>query len=127
MKRRIIPYNPKLKQLARDLRNHSTLSEILLWKQLKGKQMMGYDFHRQKPLDEYIVDFFCNELMLAIEIDGDSHRDKDVFKNDVKRQIRLEGLGISFLRFTDIQVKTNMRSVVDTIAGWIEAYERTHP
>ena len=127
MKRQIIPYNPKLKQLARDLRNNSTLSEVLLWKQLKGKQMMGYDFHRQKPLDEYIVDFFCNELMLAIEIDGDSHRDEDVYKNDIKRQHRLETLGISFLRFTDIQVKTNMRNVVDTIAGWIEVYEGTHP
>lgn len=58
-RRKIIYYNPKLKQLARKLRNNSTLSEILLWKYLKEKQMMGYDFHRQKPLDEYIVDFFC--------------------------------------------------------------------
>ncbi len=109
MRREIIPYNPKLKRLARELRNKSTLSEILLWKQLKGRQMMGYDFHRQKPLDEYIVDFFCNELMLAVEIDGDSHRDEDVFENDVKRQKWLEEFGISFLRFTDIQVKTDIR------------------
>ena len=62
-----------LKEKARELRNNSTTSEIKLWMYLKNKQMLGYDFHRQKPLDEYIVDFFCNELMLAIEIDGLSH------------------------------------------------------
>ena len=68
MRRKIIPYNPALKEKARELRNNSTKTEIMLWMYLKGKQMKGYDFHRQKPLDEYIVDFFCNELLLAIEI-----------------------------------------------------------
>ncbi len=56
-----------IKTIARNLRNNSTMSEIILWSKLKGKQMMGFDFHRQKPLDNFIVDFFCNELMLAIE------------------------------------------------------------
>jgi very-short-patch-repair endonuclease len=60
LKRKIIPYDPELKQLAHELRNKSTLSEVLLWKHLKGKQIQGYDFHRQKPLDQYIVDFFCS-------------------------------------------------------------------
>ncbi len=90
MKRKIIPYDPKLKQLARELRNKSTLAEVLLWKHLKGKQIQGYDFHRQKPLDQYIVDFFCSELMLAIEIDGDSHDYKE--REDQRRQNRLESL-----------------------------------
>jgi len=127
MRRRIIPYNPKLKKLARELRNNSTLSEILLWKQLRGRQMMGYDFHRQKPLNEFIVDFFCNELLLAIEIDGDSHRDEEVYNNDLRKQNRLQDLGVSFLRFMDLHVKTDMRNVLDTIAGWIEDYEEAHP
>ena len=70
----IIPYNPKLKQFARDLRNNSTLSEVLLWRQIKG-QTLKYEFHRQVPIDEFIVDFYCHELKLAIEIDGDSHND----------------------------------------------------
>ena len=73
-RRKIIPYNPKLKQLARNLRNNSTKSEIFLWLQLKGKQMMGYDFHRQKPIDNYILNFFCHELMLGIELDGITHQ-----------------------------------------------------
>jgi very-short-patch-repair endonuclease len=102
MKRRtIIPYNPKLKELARKLRKSSTLSEILLWQHLKGKQMLGYDFHRQKPIDNYIVDFFCNELMLAIEIDGGSHDFEEVYVGDIARQQKLESLGIHFLRFND--------------------------
>jgi very-short-patch-repair endonuclease len=119
-RRKIIPYNPALKEKARYLRNNSTLSEVLLWKHLKGKQMCGFDFHRQKPLDNYIVDFFCNELMLAIEIDGDSHIGKE--KYDEIRQKRLEGLGIKFLRFADMDVKKNMNGVIETIENWIEQY-----
>ncbi len=65
-----IHYNPKLKDKARELRNNSTLSEILLWKKLKKKQMLGFQFYRQKPIDNYIVDFFSYTLRLVIEIDG---------------------------------------------------------
>jgi very-short-patch-repair endonuclease len=74
--RKIIPSNPHLKDLARELRNHSTLAEVLLWNQIKNKKLLGYDFHRQKPIDRFIVDFFCPDLMLAIEIDGASHGQK---------------------------------------------------
>lgn len=68
-----IEYNPRLKQAARTLRKNMTLTEILLWQQIKGKQLLGYDFHRQKPIDEYVVDFYCPRLKLVLEIDGDSH------------------------------------------------------
>lgn len=112
------PYNPKLKERARYLRNHSTLAEVLLWKHLRDKQMMGYDFDRQKPIDKYIIDFFCDEIKLAIEIDGNSH--KDNAEKDEERQIKIEQFGIRFLRFTDLEVKKNMRSVLHTIEGWIE-------
>ena len=118
--RKIIPYNPKLKQLAKNLRNNSTLSEVLLWQYLKGKKMKGYDFHRQKPLGNYIVDFFCHDLMLVIEIDGISH-DEKIYK-DVKRQKELENLGIKFLRFNDVDVKKNMEGVVVAIKEWIEKH-----
>jgi very-short-patch-repair endonuclease len=114
----ILPYEKHLKELARELRKNSTLSEVLLWDCLKRKQMMGYDFHRQKPLDRYIVDFFCNELMLAIEIDGDSHDNKE--EEDEYRQKRLEALGIQFLRFSDKQVENNLDGVLRDIKAWIE-------
>ena len=83
-KNKKIPYNPKLKQLAQNLRKKSTLGEVLLWQRLKGKAIKGRDFHRQKPIGNYIVDFFCSDLMLAIEIDGVSHEFKP--EQDEKRQ-----------------------------------------
>ncbi|MBI5184723.1 MAG: DUF559 domain-containing protein [Nitrospinae bacterium] len=118
MKRKIIPYNPRLKELARDLRKSGNLSEILLWKCLKGKQIMGYDFHRQSPIDEYIVDFFCPELSLAVEIDGWTHLGK--YEKDVKRQKKLESMGVRFLRFGDKDIKQNMEGVLLRIKEWIK-------
>ena len=88
-----IHYNPKLKPLSRKLRNNSTLSEILLWEELNTKKMLGYKFLRQKPVGNYIVDFFCNKLKLVIEIDGESH-DEEKFEYDMKRQQWLESKGI---------------------------------
>ncbi len=116
-----IRYNPRLKRLARELRNRGTLSEVLLWNELKRNQMMGYDFHRQKPIGEYIVDFYCPKLSLAIEIDGESH----FFKReaDSRRPQRLEHLGIRFLRFDDLDVKFRMDSVLTVIRTWIIQYE----
>ncbi len=114
---RNLPYNPILRERARELRKNMTLAEILLWKQLKGKQRLGHDFHRQKPIDEYIVDFFCLDLMLAIEIDGRSHDHKR--ERDEARQRRLETLGVRFLRFWDSEVKSDMAGVVARIDEWI--------
>jgi very-short-patch-repair endonuclease len=82
MRRKIILYNPKLKELARKLRNDSTKSEIRLWQQLKGKQLFGYDFHRQKSLLNYIADFYCYELNLVIELDCYSHQFEEVVEKD---------------------------------------------
>jgi very-short-patch-repair endonuclease len=116
-RKEIIPYNPRLTELARQLRIHSTLSEVLLWTQLKGRCMFGYDFDRQKPIDRFIVDFFCSELMLAIEIDGDSHRQK--YKPDQERQAVLEKLGVRILRFHDSMIKRDMLNVLRSIERWI--------
>ena len=120
MKNKIIHYDPKLKILARKLRNESTYSEILLWKYLKRKQIYGYDFHRQKPIEKYIVDFFCYKLMLAIEIDGNSHDDEERYKADIIRQKVIENLGIRFLRYSDLEVKSNVEGVVEDIKNWIK-------
>ncbi|MFZ5497414.1 MAG: endonuclease domain-containing protein [Verrucomicrobiota bacterium] len=87
------------------------------WRQLKAGQRLGFDFDRQKPVDRYIIDFLSHELMLAIEIDGDSHTPKG--PEDDRRQERLESLGIRFLRFDDKQVKTNLDGVVLAIGAWI--------
>jgi very-short-patch-repair endonuclease len=98
-RRGIIGYERYLKELARKLRQNMTLGEVLLWQHLKRKQMRGYDFDRQKPIDRYIVDFYCKDLKLAIEIDGSSHDGEEAKINDEIRQKRLESLGVRFLRF----------------------------
>jgi very-short-patch-repair endonuclease len=117
-RRKIISYNPALKEKSRQLRNDSTKTEILFWAFLKSRQLRGYDFHRQKPIDDYVVDFFCNELMLAIEIDGASYIGKKLY--DDKRQKRLEKLGFRFLRFKDDDVFYNCDYVVKEIEKWID-------
>ncbi|MBS1516177.1 MAG: endonuclease domain-containing protein [Bacteroidetes bacterium] len=118
MKYEIIKYHPSLKPFSRKLRKESTLSEILLWDKLKNKQLFGYKFLRQKPIDNFIVDFFCKELMLAIEIDGSSHNEK--VEQDLERQMKIENLGIKFLRFQDKDVRFKMNDVLITIEGWIK-------
>ena len=125
VKREIIYYNPKLKELARKLRNNGTFAEIRMWKILRNKQMRGYDFHRQKPIDNHNVDFFCNELMLAIEVDGPSHNDKT--RMDETRQNKIENLVISFLRFSEEYVLENSEGVWYSINAWIDEFEKTHP
>jgi len=127
-KRKIIPYNPKLKELARNLRNNSTKAEIILWLKLKNSQFYGYDFHRQKPLDNYIVDFYCSELSLAIEIDGYSHELIAVYIKDIKKEKRLNELGIKILRFTDTQVLKDMENVIRALEFYIYEFDKhTHP
>jgi very-short-patch-repair endonuclease len=106
-----------LKSLARDLRRNMTLSEVLLWKEIKNKSILGYDFDRQRPIGNFIVDFYCKELSLAIEIDGDTHIYR--YDYDEERQRELEKLGVHFLRFEDIEVKRNMTNVLRVIEDWI--------
>ena len=117
---KIIPYNKNLKHFARELRKNSTLAEVLLWQNIKGK-CYGYEFHRQVPLNEYIVDFYCHELKLAIEIDGNSHDFK--FEYDKLRQKKLESMGISFIRFSDYDVKRNINDVLRALEFVISEIE----
>ena len=121
-----IKYNPKLKELARQLRNNSTKSEIKLWQKLKRGQMYGYDFHRQKPIDNYIVDFFCNKLQLAIELDGYSHEILEVWEKDKVKTKKLNDLDIRVLRFSDYQVMNDMDNILRTIEDYILNYEESN-
>jgi very-short-patch-repair endonuclease/type II restriction/modification system DNA methylase subunit YeeA len=123
-KRHIIPYNPILKEYARKLRNKCTKSEAILWKQLKGKFENKYDFHRQKPLDNYIADFFCYELALVIEIDGETHNLEKTKKKDFAKEIRFNELGINVLRFPDTEVFETLDGLIDTVREYIHGFEK---
>lgn len=121
-RRKIILYNPNLKKYARKLRNDSTFTEILLWDYLKGKRMCGFDFDRQRPIDNYIVDFYCKDLMLAIEIDGESHYGKE--SKDEARDKRLNQLGVTVLRFDDLDVRYDLEKVLERIERWIKEHTK---
>ncbi len=112
-----IQYNPKLKKLAEKLRKESTLAEVLLWNEINGKKILGYNFHRQRPIGNYIVDFFCNKLKLIIEVDGITHNYK--LEEDKKRQVELESMTLNVLRFQDSEVRNNLEGVLISIKEWI--------
>jgi very-short-patch-repair endonuclease len=115
---KIIPYNPKLKERARRLRKNSTQTEILLWRYLRKKQILGYDFDRQKPIDEYIIDFYCKELMLAIEIDGESHYGNEL--KDRRRDKRLNRLGVTVIHIDNDLVRYDTQKALDIIEAKIK-------
>ena len=116
-------YNKKLKPFAREHRNHSTKAEVRLWCELlRNKQMMGYPFLRQRPIDKYIADFFCKELKLVIETDGISHTWEGAKEKDEKRTKELEALGYKVLRFDDSDVMRDIDFVKTTIEEWIREY-----
>ncbi len=126
MKRKILPYKPYLKPLAKALRKNMTFAEVLLWNELKQKKMRGYDFDRQRPIYNYIVDFYCKDLMLAIEVDGISHDSEEANIADNIRQNEIEEFGVKFLRFDDREVRSDMPNVLRVIEGWIFDWEDAH-
>ena len=109
-------YNSNLKPFAKRLRSNMTLAEVLLWKKLNRRQL-GVRFNRQKPIGKWVVDFYCKEYQLAIEVDGYSHNFKKA--DDDLRQQNLESFGTRFLRFWDCEVKNDIDSVVSRIESWI--------
>ena len=113
-----IPYNPELKERAGELRKAGNLSEVLFWNQIKRKQFLSLDFHRQKIIGNYIVDFYCPKLNLVVEIDGDSHNDKIEYDNE--RDNYLIDLGLKVLHFDDIDVKRNLNSVMEYLREYCE-------
>ena len=111
----IIHYNPKLKTLAAHLRSQGTKSEIILWNQLKGSQVNGFRFIRQKPIGDYIVDFYCKEVGLVIELDGLSHQYNEVMDLDERKQSYLESIGLKVIRFEDEDVIRDLPNVMRVI------------
>lgn len=86
--------------------------------------MEKYDFHRQKPLDEYIADFFCHELKLVIEIDGFTHTWEETKKKDYKKECRLNELGLNVLRFPDSDIFKHLDDTLKTIRRYVEGFDK---
>jgi very-short-patch-repair endonuclease len=112
-----LPYNPALKERARELRKNGILCEVLLWNQLKNRKFYGYDFDRQKIIGNYIVDFFCLDCRVVIEVDGSSHDDK--WEYDTKRHSFLESLGLTVIHVPAVDVLQTLDGVMERL--------RNHP
>jgi very-short-patch-repair endonuclease len=91
-------------------------AEVVLWKKLSRKQLLGFKFRRQYGVDQYVIDFYCPKLKLAIEVDGESHFVQGAEDYDRRRQEHIESLGITFLRFTNTDIYENLNGVLQSIA-----------
>jgi len=108
-------YNPTLTRLARTLRTDSTDSERLLWSRLRRKQVLGVQFFRQRPLGNYIVDFYAPTVRLVIEVDGSQHFLESQTEYELKRTTFLESHGLRVLRFTNLEVLQGLNMVMEEI------------
>ena len=109
-----LPYNTNLTALARENRKNPTPAEFKLWKEvLRTRQFAGYKFLRQKPLGGYIADFYCSELQLVIEVDGDSHAESEEY--DLERTKILNALGLQVIRYANRDIMRNIQGVYEDL------------
>ena len=104
-----------IRAIARLLRGSSTISEEKLWRAIRNRQLGGLKFRRQHPVGPSVVDFYCHEKHLAVEIDGPDHNWEEVSKRDQARQELIEAYGIRFLRCTNEDVEMNLPEVLKKI------------
>lgn len=114
----MLPYPAEHKLLARELRKNMTEAEQILWKRLRRKQILGVPFYRQKPLAQFVVDFYCAAATLVIELDSSQHYAPDAQQYDVVRTQALEAMGLSF---DNRQVLQELEAVIEAIFAEVEA------
>jgi len=117
------PPRPRIAR-ARKLRREMSLPEVLLWQGLKGGRLEGWKFRRQHPAGPYVLDFYCPEVQLAVEIDGYAHETEDRPERDRLRDLRLAERGVRTLRIAAFEV---LASVDDALATVLAAIEDTSP
>ena len=101
------------KALRQSLRAEMPNAESVLWSKLRKRQLLGYEFRRQYSVGTFVVDFYCTELRLAIEVDGDSHYQNGAHSRDREREAFIKSLGIDFLRFRNIEVFEQLNEVLE--------------
>ena len=116
--------HPAIRQFARELRQPQTPAEATLWQHLQNRNL-EYKFRRQHAIEFFIVDFYCAEVKLCIEIDGDSHLSKEKQEYDTARTEFLELLGRKVIRFTNDDVRYNIHAVVQSIIDTCNTLKRT--
>ena len=108
---------------AKKLRENPTQAEELMWLSLRNNQLEGYKFRRQHPLLNYVADFYCHQLKLVIEIDGEYHQTVEQKKLDKERTVNIEFQGLKLIRFTNEEVISNISAVLNKIKEFIKIEE----
>jgi very-short-patch-repair endonuclease len=108
-------YNQRNKMNSRHLRSNQTDAESLLWSHIRKKQINDIQFYRQKPISNFIVDFYAPSAKLVIEIDGGQHFEKEHMQRDIKRDAHLQQLGLKVLRFDNFQILKDIEVVLEVI------------
>lgn len=121
------PYNKNLKYNARQLRNNMTEAEQKLWLRLRQKQILGLQFYRQKPILNFIVDFYCPAASLIIECDGSQHLNEKGLQYDLVRDQALTQLNLTVLRFNNLQILHELDAVIQTIENVILSQHADNP
>ena len=110
---------PPLLEHSRELRHPQTPAEATLWQHLRNRNLV-YKFRRQHPIDRFIIDFYCAEARLCIEIDGSSHLETEQIEYDAVRTEYLEQIGYKVIRFMNEDVRYNIHAVIDEIMRLVE-------
>jgi len=114
--------DPQFKDLRQKLRRDRSPAEHILWRHLKGRQLLGYKFRRQHGIGRYIVDFYCPSLRLIVEVDGDSHFEEQQKKYDQVRSTYFKQLSIRTLRFRNDEVRYDTLQVLERLRVAIESF-----
>jgi very-short-patch-repair endonuclease len=120
----MLPFNPNLKHLARQLRLSMTDAENRLWQAVRKRQLNGFQFYRQKNIGEYVVDFFCPKADLIIELDCGQHYSEEGRLKDERRDAYLKRFGLRVLRFSDREVFEELEGVLERVLVYLEGLPR---
>ena len=116
----MLPYDRRLRERSQELRKGMTAAETFLWSKIRMKQVKGHWFYRQKPVGEYIADFYCPAAKLVVEVDGGQHFTDEMIEYDRERNEYMAGLGLRVLRFTNTEVLTNIEGVLEKIENELD-------
>jgi len=106
---------------AQSLRNNETKAEKILWEKLRSNQLKGHKFRRQHPISLFIADFYCHQLKLIIEVDGQYHNAPEQIKKDDERTQSLQDNEMKIIRFTNCEIENNIGKVITQIGLIIDA------
>ena len=111
---------PELFRIASDLRHSMTPTERQLWKQIRNRQLLGFKFRRQHPFNKIILDFYCHDARLSIEVDGSCHDKPFQQERDEGRTFILNKFGITELRYTNWEVENQLEKVINKIKEYLK-------